>query len=300
MGRLNVLFVSFLGFCTTSCHTVVKTYVERDGADPQINRNVIAVGATNFNSFTFIESNSTPVLNLAVTLPPWPQFTNSPPVANDRVSTTDFSAFVADEILFNLVLFKDFEEGKQGSWLPTFYELASAQCQSLPSFRGQAANIVWSIKPVVEPNKLQRIVALYEAEFHMANSSQVSRIFCQSPLVDGSGKPLLDYLAKTNARGEVELDPKGEPIFVERVRQPQPHSPSEIPGAMQNLPPPASGLGTNQTIGRLNGWYSFDEPTNAFISHRMGPYSGRYLWITNQENFLKFELLVLGATNSDW
>jgi hypothetical protein len=79
-------------------------------------------------------------------------------------------------------------------------------------------------------------------------------------------------------------------VFTVKVKEP--HTIFEIPGAMIDK----NGIVTN-------GWFTFTPPTNVIPAlsadqitlYRMGPYLDHYIWITNRQNFLKFELLALAA-----
>jgi hypothetical protein len=221
-------------------------------------------------------------------------------------TTKSISEFLTDEILYNLVSYKDFYENKNGNGLPSFLIPASTSGESLSLFTSKSTEAKWSLIPVDDAGQLERIYLIYKSEFLEVTTNDLELIFPLPSIVDTAGYPRLDYFARTNEDGLVELDTQGKPIFMMKTKvQKQTHSVSDIPGALQEVTKTATPIrtdgtttSTNSSLERVNGWFSFTEPQDNSTSSRMGPYLGHYIWITNLQNFVKFELLVLGKTNA--
>jgi hypothetical protein len=214
--------------------------------------------------------------------------------------------FLTDQVLYNLALYKDYNDCKSANGLPSFIQLSSGGSQVQQSISGQLGlKIVtgigeedpqvsgthqsqdnWSFTPVVDPNQIQRLHYLYLAEFKNITKNELNIIFPPTPTpLDQQGRPYLSYTPLTNADGTVVMS-NGVPQFMARPITNQPPSISMIPGAIL-----ANG-------GVNDGWFTIDtEPTNSFEHFNMGSYNHHTIWITNKENFFKFALLILGGTN---
>src|ERR1039458_8358987 len=218
------------------------------------------------------------------------------------------SDFLADQVLYNLALYKDYYDGDRVNGLPSFVKLATGQSQVQQAINAQMALKIadagtvekdpqltgnhqtqdnWSFIPVVDPNEISRLYWLYRAEFNAVDDAALAKIFPPSPpALDQQGRPYLDYTPETYTNGFVILT-NNQPVFKAKPKRPIKPTIADIPGAVLN------------DRGDVNGgWFSFSQPANAPLSARMGPYLNHYIWITNRENFFKFALLALGGTNS--
>jgi len=220
------------------------------------------------------------------------------------------SDLLADQILYNLALYKDYYESDRINGLPSFVKLSSGQAAVQQSLNGQMGLKImdvgtvekdpqltgnhqttdnWTFTPVTDPNEINRLYCLYRAEFRKATSNELTVIFpAPSAQLDQQGRPYLDYTPVLNTNDGTVLITNNQPVFTAKPKA-VPSAPTifDIPGSI-----------TNDTTKEVNeGWASFSEPANATPSSRMGPYLNHYIWITNRTNFFKFALLALGGTN---
>lgn len=221
------------------------------------------------------------------------------------------SDLLADQVLYNLALYKDYYEGNRVNGLPSFVKLASGQSQVQQSINGQVGIKIppnsgtevdpqisgghqtsdnWGFTPVIDPNEMNRLFCLYRAEFKEIGTNELSAIFpSPAPPLDQQGRPFLDYhpVTVTNDNQISVLITNNQPVFTATLKaSPPPPQLNSIPGAI-----------IDEKGDRNAGWFSFTQPENSTTATRMGPYLSHYIWITNRDSFFKFALLALGQTN---
>lgn len=221
------------------------------------------------------------------------------------------SDVLANEVLYNLALAKNFYDGKSYNGIPSFVTLASGQAQVQESVGSQLGMSIpihgggtsfgpqisgnhqaqgnWSFVPVIDPNVLNRLYWLYRAEFTDVPPNIVTNVlFPSQDDLDPQGRPNLVYTPKLEPNGNVAMT-NNQPVFIARPKQERKaRSITEIPGA-----------GKNECGIITNGWFAIDpKATEIKSTWKKAPnYLRRSIYITNRENFVSFAVLALGGTN---
>jgi hypothetical protein len=224
---------------------------------------------------------------------------------------------LADEILYNLAVAKDFNENKTFNGIPSFVTLVSGNAQIQDSITPQFSTVIpthggangttftpqisgvhqtqdsWLFSPVVDPTVLNRLFWLYRSQFtNISTKILTTTLFPPQPDLDQLGRPNLSYqpvlIAGTT---NVQMNSSNSPIFTASVKPSVPKD-TTIPGAL------IIDARSKTTI-RTNGWWSFEEPNSSQTNwfEAKGTYRGKRIWITNSENFFNFAILALGGTN---
>lgn len=222
---------------------------------------------------------------------------------------------LADEVLYNLVIAKQFNDGKTFNGIPSFVTFVTGQSQvqdsitpqlsilftthnggtGAPNYTPQVSGThqiqdFWSFSPVVDPAALNRLFWLYQSQFVYIGENNLTNVIFRPPppSLDQFGRPILNYIPvdDTNNPGQV-LMVSNQPVFI-AVKPPKSTPPSfdQIPGSIHEK----GGL-------PIHPWYSFDQPmppTNYFAKCVC---RGETVYITDRIGFFKFAVLALGGTN---
>ena len=222
------------------------------------------------------------------------------------------SDVLAEQVLYNLAVAKNFNEGKTYNGIPSFVTLVSGQSQIQDSITPQLGIAFpvhgggnqynpqvsgahqtqdnWAFAPVVDPSVLNRLYWLYRAEVTNISEKDIdNNIFPAQQDLDPSGRPQLQYEAvpDPNNPGKI-LMTNNQPVFTAKPKEKKPRDVKSIPGAW-----------LDNTGNKINkGWFTFASPTTQNPKPLpVGPYQGRTFWVTNYDNFMQFALLALGGTN---
>jgi hypothetical protein len=223
---------------------------------------------------------------------------------------------LADEILYNLVIAKEFNEGHTYNGIPSFVTLVTGQStvqDSLtpqlsvsvpavnamsgvngnPSYTPQVSGTHqiqdnWSFSPVVDPNVLTRLFWLYQSQFGYISNMVSIVIRTNPPSLDQNGRPFLVYspVPDTNHPGYV-LMTNNQPVFTAVAPvYGLPPTVDQIPGAR------------NKSGNPINPWFTFEPPKDCTTNCYKWSYFGRTVYITNRVGFFNFAMLALGGTNA--
>jgi len=217
---------------------------------------------------------------------------------------------LADQVLYNLALYKGYYQGTNFNGLPAFVTLASGQAQiqdsvtptfsaaltthastGNPTYTPQIAGTHqvqdnWSFTPIVDPSVLFRLYWLYKVEFKPIGEAGLTNIFPPIPDLDQWGRPNLKYVAKAGPDGRVQTDANHQPLFDIFVKEPVKHKLDEIPGSI------------NEDLSTNWSWFSFSPPCAGEKWDFAGTFLKMPIWITSRSNFVKFALLTMGGTNA--
>ena len=231
---------------------------------------------------------------------------------NTLIQGTTVGDLLADQVLFNLILFHDYytKTNSEFSGIPSFVKIATGTAQSQHGYTATVAGKVptiienaeedpsiagtfqnqdsWGLVPITEPSELQRLFNLYSTQFTPYKNEDINRLFPVAPAMDAQGRPLVAYTPRTNADGSIIMTPDNtNPTFTARVIQPKPITTNDIPGC-----------GTNSQ------WFTFDpdvaasHPGAILVRKCLTEFRYEKLWILDRAQFFKFTMMALGGTNT--
>ena len=207
--------------------------------------------------------------------------------------------FIADQVLYNLVLSQRHYSDESANGIPSFIKLQTGQATVQQTINGQLglkfplsggdeldpqvtaghqSTGQWGFAPVVDPTEITRLYYLYKSLFVKLSPADLKFVFPNGTEPLGpDGRPALHYEPKLKKDSrEVEMQ-NNQPVYTASF--PQPHAPqvSDIPGALGNT---------------CDQWFTFKRPCCKAMHAN---YLGTDVWVVDKEKFFKFAVCTLAA-----
>jgi len=193
---------------------------------------------------------------------------------NTANQSKTLSDLLADQVLYNLALYKDFYDNKRVNGIPSFVKINTGMASVMQSINGSAAIKLtstdeedptlqlahattdnWSFSPVTSPDEINRLFCLYEVEFNSVAIEDLppilAAIYPPTSNLDSTGKPILDYKWVTDDEGFV-IQTNNQLLFKARPHRPVKYTGSleEIPGALHNVTDITNTVVTTDATGK--------------------------------------------------